>query len=63
MATRDPDRDAAESWFLTRGLPAVLTPRARARHLWSRSAPALVAYAVLVVALLVVHLLTGTSEV
>lgn len=36
---------AAESWFLQRGLPAVLTKRSRWRRLWSRSAPALAAYA------------------
>ncbi|UGT93375.1 hypothetical protein [Mycobacterium ostraviense] len=38
---------AAESWFLQRGLPAVLTRRSRWRRLWSRSAPALAAYAAL----------------
>ena len=36
---------AAESWFLTRGLPSVLTRRARWRRLWPRSAPLLAAYA------------------
>ena len=35
------DRLAAESWFLARGLPAVVTQRARVRKVWSRSAPAL----------------------
>jgi hypothetical protein len=33
-------RDAAEQWFLDRGLPAALTPRARSRYLLARSAPA-----------------------
>jgi hypothetical protein len=56
-------RDAAESWFLARGLPAVLTPRARARHLLTRSAPALAAYATVVIALLAVYFVTGSSEV
>jgi hypothetical protein len=56
-------RDAAESWFLARGLPAALTPRARARHLLTRSAPALAAYATVVIALLVVYFVTGSSEV
>src|SRR6201986_796432 len=36
---------AAESWFLKRGLPSVLTRRARWRRLWPRSAPLLAAYA------------------
>ncbi|VAZ76595.1 hypothetical protein [Mycobacterium persicum] len=36
---------AAESWFLQHGLPSVLTKRSRWRRLWSRSAPALAAYA------------------
>ncbi|BBY28996.1 integral membrane protein [Mycolicibacterium sediminis] len=40
----------------------MLTPRARARHVTSRSAPALAAYATVTVALLVVYLVTGTSE-
>ena len=35
----------AESWFLARGLPAVLTTRGRWRRLWSRSAPVLAFYA------------------
>lgn len=39
--------DDAESWFLHRGLPAVLTTRGRWRRLWSRSAPMLTAYATL----------------
>ncbi|MGO9386245.1 MAG: hypothetical protein ACLP4W_30345, partial [Mycobacterium sp.] len=34
---------AAESWFLERGLPSVLTRRARWRRLWPRSAPMLAA--------------------
>lgn len=37
--------DEAESWFLERGLPSVLTTRGRWRRLWSRSAPVLAAYA------------------
>jgi hypothetical protein len=44
------DRAAAESWFLSRGLPSVLTRRARWRRLWRRSAPALACIATLVVA-------------
>lgn len=56
-------RDTAERWFLSRGLPTALTPRARARHLVARSAPALAAYATVVIALLAVFFLIGSSEV
>ena len=41
----------------------MLTVRARWRHVWPRSAPALAAYATVVSALLVVYFLIGTSEV
>ena len=44
-------------------MPAVLTSRARWRHLLSRSAPALAAYATVVTALLVAYFLIGTSEI
>lgn len=54
---------AAESWFLARGLPAVLPLRSRSRHLLARMAPALAAYATVIVVLLVVYLITGSSEV
>ena len=63
MRTHDGDRDAAERWFLTRGLPAALTSRARLRYLLPRSAPALTAYATVMIALLIVYFVTGTSEV
>jgi hypothetical protein len=33
-------RRAAERWFLDRGLPSVITRRARLRAIWPRSAPA-----------------------
>jgi hypothetical protein len=63
MTVLDSPRDAADKWFLDKGLPAALLPRSRARHLWLRSAPALAAYATVVVALLVVYFLTGSSEI
>jgi hypothetical protein len=63
MTVLDSPRDAADKWFLDKGLPAALLPRSRARHLWPRSAPALAAYATVVVALLVVYFLTGSSEI
>ncbi|KAA0110228.1 hypothetical protein CIW47_08530 [Mycolicibacterium sp. P1-5] len=56
-------RDAAEQWFLARGLPAALTPRARARYAIARSAPALTAYATVMIALLIVDLVAGSSEI
>ena len=49
MITRSGDSDlrsAAEQWFLRRGLPAVLRPGTLVRGVWSRSAPALAAFAV-----------------
>lgn len=52
-----------ESWFLARGLPAVLTVRGRSRYLVSRTAPALAAYAIVAVALLAVSFILGSSEV
>src|SRR5262249_159925 len=57
------DRDAADRWFLARGMPAVLTPQARFRHLVPRSAPPLAAYAAVGTAVRVVYFLLGTREV
>ncbi|MGV0046271.1 hypothetical protein ACRU13_16100 [Mycobacterium colombiense] len=56
-------RPAAESWFLERGLPSVLTRRARWRRLWTRSAPMLAAYAALQACILAVYLITGGHDV
>ncbi|MCH9709000.1 MAG: hypothetical protein K0U70_06110 [Actinomycetia bacterium] len=53
---------AAERWFFYHGLPAVLTPRARCRGLWPRSAPAFTGYAVMNVALLAINMLTGEND-
>lgn len=63
MTARASGRDVADGWFLERRLPAVLKARARSRSLWPRSAPALAANATVVVALLVVFVLTDSSEV
>jgi hypothetical protein len=65
---RRPDRrvsaaSAAESWFLQRGLPSVLTRRARWRRLWPRSAPVLASYAALQACILAVFLITGGHDV
>ena len=53
------ERVAAESWFLKRGLPAVLTRRARWRRLWGRSAPAFAAYATFMALVAVINLIPG----
>jgi hypothetical protein len=55
--------DEAESWFLQRGLPSVLTTRGRWRRLWSRSAPMLAAYATLHCLTLPVLFVTGGNDV
>src|ERR1700756_5016966 len=54
---------AAESWFLERGLPSVLTTRARWRRLWPRSAPMLAAYATQQACVLPIYLITGGHDV
>ncbi|MDX1892919.1 hypothetical protein [Mycolicibacterium sp. 050158] len=57
------DRIAAERWFLHHGLPSVLTPRARWRRLWWRSAPALAALAVLFGAFRIIAVAAGGEAV
>ncbi|OMC48264.1 hypothetical protein [Mycobacterium sp. IS-1264] len=61
--SRETAGSAAESWFLERGLPSVLTRRARWRRLWPRSAPMLAAYATLQACVLPVYLITGGNDV
>lgn len=53
----------AETWFLDRGLPSVLTRRARWARLWPRSAPVLAAYATLHCWALPILLITHGDEV
>jgi hypothetical protein len=53
----------AESWFLERGLPSVLTARGRWRRLWSRSAPVLAGYATMQSCGILIALLTGNRDV
>jgi hypothetical protein len=53
----------AESWFLQRGLPAVLTTRGRWRRLWSRSAPVLAAYATFQSCGIPIFLLVGAHNI
>ncbi len=54
---------AAESWFLERGLPSVLTRRSRWRRLWPRAAPMLAAYGTLQACILPIYLITGGHDV
>jgi hypothetical protein len=56
-------RRAAERWFLDRGLPSVVTRRARLRSVWARSAPALTSLAVVAGATLAIFALLGTTDV
>ncbi|BAX93119.1 hypothetical protein [Mycobacterium shigaense] len=54
---------AAESWFLERGLPSVLTRRGRWRRLWTRSSPMLTAWATVEACLLSVFFTSDGHEV
>ncbi|MEO3759181.1 hypothetical protein ABGB19_12945 [Mycobacterium sp. B14F4] len=56
-------RRAADAWFLAHGLPAVLRPGRLVRRLWSRSAPALAGFAVLMANTIVVVAVTGQHAV
>ena len=57
------DRFAAEHWFLAHGLPAVVRRRALLRRVWSRSAPALAAFAVVAANSILVVSLTGAHTI
>jgi hypothetical protein len=61
MTTTVAERRAAERWFLDRGLPSVVTRRARLRAVWPRSAPVLAGYATLSASSFVTYLLTGRT--
>ena len=63
LSPRGTAGSAAESWFLERGLPFVLTRRARWRRLWPRSAPILAAYGTLQACILPIYLITGGHDV
>jgi hypothetical protein len=62
MSTTVAAHRAAERWFLDRGLPSVLTPRARLQAVWSRSAPFLAFSATLDVCSAVTYQMTGGFE-
>ena len=55
--------EAAERWFLSRGLPAVLRPAALLHRVWSRSAPALAALGVVALNSLIVVAVSGQHTV
>ena len=63
MARQESARAEAETWFLARGVPLVLTTRARWRRLWPRSAPMLAAYATAEGCELAIYLITGDNHV
>jgi len=56
-------RAEAEQWFLDRGLPSVLRPGALVRRVWSRSAPALAAFGVMMAFSIIVVLITGKHTI
>ncbi len=60
---RSPDRIEAERWFLANGLPAVLRPGALVRSVWARSAPALAAYAWVMLSSVLLVSLTGKHTI
>lgn len=57
------DRYAAEHWFLARGLPSMLRRGALLHQLWSRSAPALAAFAVIALNSIAIVAVTGQHTV
>jgi hypothetical protein len=61
--TATSERVAAESWFLERGLPGVLTRRGRWRRLWRRSAPLLAGVSTVVVCAGVITLAAGNRVI
>ena len=62
MSTTVATHRAAERWFLDRGLPSVLTPRARLQAVWSRSAPFLAFSATLDFCSLITYRIVGGVE-
>lgn len=63
VASPSTDRYAADHWFLARGLPAVVRRRALVSRVWSRSAPALAAYAVIALNSIAIVTVTGQHTV
>lgn len=63
MASRLCDQVAAETWFLDRGLPAVLRRGTLLHRLWSRSAPALAGLAVMAANSILIVTISGQHTV
>jgi hypothetical protein len=63
MSPTSEHRRAAERWFLERGLPAVLRPGVLVRRVWTRSAPALAAFAVMMAFSILVVSITGKHAI
>ncbi len=63
MGSQSADRYSAEHWFLVRGLPTVVRRRALLSRVWSRSAPALAAYAVIALNSIAIVAVTGQHTV
>jgi hypothetical protein len=63
MTSPDAARRATERWFLDRGLPAVVTQRARLRAVWPRSAPGLAGLAAVGLGVLAIYLLLGQTKI
>ena len=63
VASPSADRYAADHWFLAHGLPAVVRRRALVSRVWSRSAPALAAYAVIALNSIAIVAVTGQHTV
>ena len=61
--TATTERVAAESWFLERGLPGVLTRRGRWRRLWRRSAPLLAGVATVMVCAAAISVAAGDRTI
>ena len=57
------DTYAADRWFLSRGLPAVVHPSALLRRVWSRSAPALAGLAVIAANSILIVAISGRHTV
>jgi hypothetical protein len=57
------DTYAADRWFLSRGLPAVVRKSALLRRVWSRSAPALAGLATIAANSIVIVLISGQHTV
>jgi hypothetical protein len=62
-ATEAAQRVAVERWFLRHGLPYVLRPGTLVRRVWSRSAPALAAFGVMMASSILIVAVTGQHTI